>query len=427
MVIKGVDYSRARPDPACLYKDGQKFAIRYTSIGANTKNISPSESKKLTAAGLRIVIVFEETAGHMRLGAQAGLAAAKASLAMAKLSGAPSWAPHYFALDEDTTNYTASDWLKCAQYLDATASIVGEPQNGLYGDKRAMVKLASKVDWRWQTYAWSRKENSTETEWIPGIEIQQFKNNVTLCGGAVDLNRALVPSYGQWGYHVYTAADLRRAQVFARGEDSDLYKWAGDGPAGWDCSGFMSGIIASLMGDLTPWDRRMFATGNIATLVERGSLPMIWPGMGDSGDFNMGVVYPWEMNSGIGHIAGTLGGLNVESRGGDGVVIGSAARGATNPLFRHHFHVKIDAPTLTTPTPTYPPFPGRILKIGVRGADVRKYQSQMHHRGWAIGIDGDYGPKTAEMTKAFQRDKKLTVDGEVGPNTWKCVFTCPIT
>lgn len=51
----------------------------------------------------------------------------------------------------------------------------------------------------------------------------------------------------------------------------------------------------------------------------------------------IGIVYPQEMKSGIGHVACTLGGVNYESRGGKGVLKGSAARGATSPLFRHHF------------------------------------------------------------------------------------------
>jgi hypothetical protein len=96
------------------------------------------------------------------------------------------------------------------------------------------------------------------------------------------------------------------------------------------------------MGKSDVWVR-LFSTGTIADLVSRGSLPMLRPGLGDAGDFNIGVIYPNESSSGIGHMAGTLGGLNVESRGGYGVLLGAAARGATNPLFRHHFHVKIDA------------------------------------------------------------------------------------
>lgn len=38
-------------------------------------------------------------------------------------------------------------------------------------------------------------------------------------------------------------------------------------------------------------------------------------------------------NAGVGHTAGTLGKTNVESRGGDGVVVGSRARGYNDPLF----------------------------------------------------------------------------------------------
>jgi len=38
-------------------------------------------------------------------------------------------------------------------------------------------------------------------------------------------------------------------------------------------------------------------------------------------------------NAGVGHTAGTLGGMNVESRGGAGVVVGSQARGYNDSLF----------------------------------------------------------------------------------------------
>jgi hypothetical protein len=48
-----------------------------------------------------------------------------------------------------------------------------------------------------------------------------------------------------------------------------------------------------------------------------------------------------ELGSRYGHIACTLDGVNYESRGGRGCLKGSAARGATNPLFRHHFHLRL--------------------------------------------------------------------------------------
>jgi hypothetical protein len=52
----------------------------------------------------------------------------------------------------------------------------------------------------------------------------------------------------------------------------------------------------------------------------------------------IGIVFAAEMRSGIGHMACTLGGVNYECRGSRGCLKGSAARGAANPLFRHHFH-----------------------------------------------------------------------------------------
>jgi hypothetical protein len=42
-------------------------------------------------------------------------------------------------------------------------------------------------------------------------------------------------------------------------------------------------------------------------------------------------------NAGVGHTAGTLAGVNVESRGGRGVIVGSGARGWNDPLFPAHY------------------------------------------------------------------------------------------
>jgi hypothetical protein len=55
----------------------------------------------------------------------------------------------------------------------------------------------------------------------------------------------------------------------------------------------------------------------------------------------IGIAYPHELSGGIGHVACTLGGVNYESRGSRGCLKGSAARGATSPLFRHHFHREV--------------------------------------------------------------------------------------
>lgn len=79
------------------------------------------------------------------------------------------------------------------------------------------------------------------------------------------------------------------------------------------------------------------------------------------------------------------------------------------------------------PTTGAPPFPGRLLRQGVSGADVRTWQSRMAARGWRIGVDGMYGPESAGVCTAFQREKALGVDGIVGPVTWAASWTAPIT
>lgn len=103
---------------------------------------------------------------------------------------------------------------------------------------------------------------------------------------------------------------------WARGQAGKPYIWGGVGPAGYDCSGFMSAIQNVIEGKF-PHTRR-FATGNFpAAGWVRGP-----------GGFMIG-----SFRGNPGHMAGTLGGVNVESRGGDGVVIGPSARGALAAMF----------------------------------------------------------------------------------------------
>src|SRR5512132_1792291 len=103
--------------------------------------------------------------------------------------------------------------------------------------------------------------------------------------------------------------DLRRAQALARQLAGGRYIWGGASRHGSDCSGFMSILLNSLQGRPNVFVRR-FATGSIATSASGLGLRS---GLGDANDFNLGVRFGAESRSGIGHVAGTLGGLNVES------------------------------------------------------------------------------------------------------------------
>lgn len=121
---------------------------------------------------------------------------------------------------------------------------------------------------------------------------------------------------------------FKSALSFAKSQAGKPYIWGGVGPKGYDCSGFMSAIENIIRG-LKPYVRR-WATGAFSG----SAAPSGWV-RGASSPFRVGIT-----NAGVGHTAGTLNGVNVESRGGDGVVVGSRARGYRDSLFTDWYGLK---------------------------------------------------------------------------------------
>lgn len=60
-------------------------------------------------------------------------------------------------------------------------------------------------------------------------------------------------------------------------------------------------------------------------------------------------------------------------------------------------------------------------------AELATWQRQMAKRGWRITADGRYGPQTATVAKAFQREKGLVADGLIGAQTWIAAWTATVT
>jgi hypothetical protein len=82
------------------------------------------------------------------------------------------------------------------------------------------------------------------------------------------------------------------------------------------------------------------------------------------------------------------------------------------------------------PATAGPPWPGRVLLLAnpyMEGDDVGAWQERMRERGWAIGVDGLYGPQSVEVCRRFQAEKALQVDGMVGPVTWGAAWSAPVT
>ncbi|MBM7168696.1 N-acetylmuramoyl-L-alanine amidase [Streptomyces sp. G44] len=74
-----------------------------------------------------------------------------------------------------------------------------------------------------------------------------------------------------------------------------------------------------------------------------------------------------------------------------------------------------DAPAWPGVLFTYPP--------GTRHPEVATWQNRMRERGWSLDADGIYGSRSREVCLAFQRKKRLTADGTVGPATWQAAWT----
>lgn len=63
-----------------------------------------------------------------------------------------------------------------------------------------------------------------------------------------------------------------------------------------------------------------------------------------------------------------------------------------------------------------PSFPG-LLKVGSKGSAVRLVQQKV-----GVPADGDFGPHTEQAVKAYQKSRKIGVDGMVGAQTWSRMF-----
>lgn len=156
-------------------------------------------------------------------------------------------------------------------------------------------KAADRIDWSTGRQV-ARGAIRLSTDWLTEANKEYAKDWEKNAGGGPGVQNAL-----RW----------------ARQQEGKPYIWGGVGPAGYDCSGFMSAITNVIRGK-NPYSR----LGATATFP--------WSGFSTMGPYApKGFTIGSSMSyaGGIGHMAGTLGGVNVESRGGEGVVIGSRARG----------------------------------------------------------------------------------------------------
>ena len=58
------------------------------------------------------------------------------------------------------------------------------------------------------------------------------------------------------------------------------------------------------------------------------------------------------------------------------------------------------------------------ISYGSSGNDVKKLQEALNKKGYSLTVDGEFGEKTRNAVRDYQRKNNLTVDGIVGENTW---------
>jgi len=69
-----------------------------------------------------------------------------------------------------------------------------------------------------------------------------------------------------------------------------------------------------------------------------------------------------------------------------------------------------------------PAYPGAVLRQGSKGADVKTMQQRLADLGYALSVDGNFGPGTRAALVDFQGTKDLTNDGVCGPATWAALW-----
>lgn len=157
---------------------GFEFVARY--LGDSWKTFDQAEAKAIGDAGLKLISIFEKNSTFIGYFTKAqGVADAKEAMTYAKSVGQPVGSAIYFTVDYDAQ---ASHMSAICDYLDGVNETIKDYKVGLYGSYAVMMAVKGKVDYYWQTYAWSKGLIADH------IHKHQYQNSVTVSGVALDRN-----------------------------------------------------------------------------------------------------------------------------------------------------------------------------------------------------------------------------------------------
>lgn len=171
-----------------LKEAGFDYAARY--LGNSWKTFDRKEAEDIQDAGLQLISIFQKSANKLAYFTEAqGISDAKEAMKYAKAVGQPTGTAIYFAID---FNVATSQLPAINQYVNGLKKPLNTYKLGIYGSYTVMQAIKGKVDYYWQTYAWSRGKVADF------ITMHQYENDITVAGIRIDRNE-IKKHPGCWG------------------------------------------------------------------------------------------------------------------------------------------------------------------------------------------------------------------------------------
>ncbi|MFD0824622.1 glycoside hydrolase domain-containing protein [Neobacillus sp. M.A.Huq-85] len=157
---------------------GFSYVARY--LGNSWKTFDAVEARVIQEAGLKLISIAQKSANYPGYHTKAqGMTDAKDAEIYAKLVGQPAGSAIYFVVDFDAQ---ACDMERILDYVDGLKATIKNYKVGLYGSYAVIMEVKDKVDYYWQTFAWSNGKVADH------INMHQYQNDVKAAGIAIDRN-----------------------------------------------------------------------------------------------------------------------------------------------------------------------------------------------------------------------------------------------
>lgn len=448
------------------------------------KPLTREYADSLRAAGLHIVSNFQygkpggSAPSDFTRGFDGGVEDARSALRLHAAAGGPDTAPIIFSIDEDidldTWNDVGVEWFR------GINSVLGVGRTGIYGHSRVCAwAIQDRVvgysstpgrQWAWQTKAWSY--GGTEPAAVLFQDVVDTASNPgpLVDGVRVDSNAVLAEDFGQWDYDrvIPVRPDFDESteirSPYRGSRDGVEVLWfvlhTQDGPG----EGGSARNLAQYLSDnpkSVSYHYTVDNDGHVYDVVDTKYYANSVFEPGNSKSVNLafaGSKAGWSretwlnrMQRGI-DVAAYIAvrdarryGLQVRvispeeaRRGESGITDHNGVRIATG-VGTHtdvgagfpwdYFNQKVAeyAGTATRErgrTHTAHAYPGASTARGATGPEVADIQARLNAAAAAgLLVDGDFGNVTSDAVAAFQAQRGLISDGEIGATTWDELFS----